>query len=388
MSWGTVAASTVACILAVFLIFSCLQYQVLSSDYINLYGSYQYLKSKYDKLQANYTDLYSRYQSLKDRYEGLQGDYQKALSRLKAVSEENSRLRENYSRLADSYEKLRLQYEDLKEKYGDLASRCSEVEVSLPRIRERLEEISDRIFTPSDRIPDMLKQASPTMVKGVVYGELRLRSETPPELKAESVLEWIMLNLEYLDDDFHQYLIDGRLGSHQDFLSLPNETLTRGGGDCEDLATLTYTMLKAVLGRGEEVYVVQICGGEACHVGTIYRLRDKIMILDPAGAYVTDARVLLEMPMKRGKVWLNPLAIRREEKDFLMEHGLANLIYMKSPGVEREAYRFLEAEDAVALWFDHWRREMISPSIRMVANDTFVKTFTSTQEFLDWVERS
>ncbi len=162
---------------------------------------------------------------------------------LKVVSEENSKLKENYSRLTDSYEKLKLQldeikrrYEELEKKYGDLMSKCSEMEVSLPRIKGRLKEISDRILTPSDRIPDMLRQASPAMVEDVVYGELGLRAETPPEAKAKKVLEWIMLNLEYLDD-FHRYLTDHELRSHQDFLSLPNETLARGGGDCEDLAT-------------------------------------------------------------------------------------------------------------------------------------------------------
>jgi len=339
--------------------------------------------------------LYGRYGSLKDRYEGLQEDYRKALSRLKVVSEENSKLKENYSRLTDSYEKLKLQldemkrrYEELEKKYGDLMSKCSEMEVSLPRIKGALKEISDRIFTPSDRIPDMLRQASPAMVEDVIYEELGLRAETPPEAKAKKVLEWITLNLEYLDDDFHQYLIDHELRSHQDFLSLPNETLARGGGDCEDL---TYTMLKAVLGEDEQIYLVYICGG-TCHVGTIYKLGDKIMILDPAGAYVTDARMLLEMSVNRGlnryRVWLNPLAIRREGKEFLMKNRFAELVYMKAPGIEGKAYKFMEAEDAVALWLNHWRGEIVSPSIRIVANDTFVKVFTSTQEFLDWMEKS
>jgi len=371
MSWGTIAASTMACILAILFLFSCIQYQVLSSEYMNLYDSYRDLKGKYD---------------------GLQEDYRKAVSRLKAISEENSELRENYSKLVESYEKLRLQYEELEEKYGDLMSRYSEVKVSLPRIKEGLEEISDRILTPSDKIPDMLKQASPEMVKDIVYGELGLRPETPPETKAKKVLEWLMLNLEYLDDDFHQYLADGVLESYQDFLSLPNETLARGGGDCEDLATLTYTMLKTVLRKGEQIYIVQIGGSGVWHVGVIYRVGDKIMILDPAGSYVTDAKILLEMLVKKElkeyKIWLSPLAIRQEGRERLMENGLANLVYMKSPGVEGEAYRFLGVDDAVALWLNHWRGEMVNPSIRMVANDTFVKVFTSTQEFLVWMEKS
>ena len=346
MSWGTIAASTMACILAILFLFSCLQYQVLSSEYMNLYDSYRDLKGKYD---------------------GLQEDYRKAVSRLKAISEENSRLRKNYNKLVESYEKLRLQ--------------CGE-----------LEQISDRILTPSDKIPDMLKQARPEMVKDIVHGELGLRPETPPETKAKKVLEWLMLNLEYLDDDFHQYLADGVLESYQDFLSLPNETLARGGGDCEDLATLIYTMLKTVLKKGEQIYIVQIGGSGVWHVGVIYRVGDKIMILDPAGSYVTDAKILLEMLVKKGlkeyKIWLSPLAIRQKGRERLMENGLANLVYMKSPGVEGEAYRFLGVDDAVALWLNHWRGEMVNPSIRMVANDTFVKVFTSTQEFLVWMEKS
>ena len=379
MNWGTITASTIACVLAILLLFSCFQYNILNSEYMS---------------------LYNRYHDLKSKYEGLREDYQKAVSKLKIISEENAGLRENYTRLIESYEKLRLQYddvesryEDLKEKYSNLVSKYSEINVSLPKIKKRLEEISDRILTPSDRIPDMLKQASPAMVKDIVYRELELRAETPPEIKAKKVLEWIMLNLHYSDDDFHQYLIDNRLESYQDFLSLPNETLVRGGGDCEDLAVLVYTMLKAVLKKGEQIYIVQITGRGLRHVGVIYELEDKFMILDPAGGYVTDAKISLEMSVKRGlkayKIWLNPLAIRREGKKFLMESGFAKLIYMKSPSVEEgEAYEFLEADDAVTLWLNYWREEMIHPSISMVANDMFVKTFTSTQEFLDWMEKS
>ena len=379
MSWGTITASTIACVLAILLLFSCFQYNILNSEYMSLYNRYHDLKSKYEELRE---------------------DYQKAVSKLKTISEENAGLRENYTRLIESYEKLRLQYddvesryEDLKEKYSNLVSKYSEINVSLPKIKKRLEEISDRILTPSDRIPDMLKQASPAMVKDIVYRELELRAETPPEIKAKKVLEWIMLNLHYSDDDFHQYLIDNRLESYQDFLSLPNETLVRGGGDCEDLAVLVYTMLKAVLKKGEQIYIVQITGRGLRHVGVIYELEDKFMILDPAGGYVTDAKISLEMSVKRGlkayKIWLNPLAIRREGKKFLMESGFAKLIYTKSSSVEEgEAYEFLEADDAVTLWLNYWREEMIHPSISMVANDMFVKTFTSTQEFLDWMEKS
>ena len=370
MSWGTVVASTMACILAILLVFSCFQYHMLSSEYAS---------------------LYSRCHDLKNEYEKLRGEYQETVSRLKEVSEENSKLRENYSRLVEDYEDLRLRYEDLQEKYHDLMSRYSEVKVSLPRIKEGLEEISDRILTPSDKIPEMLKQARPRMVREVVYGELGLRPETPSSTKAKKILEWIMLNLQYLDDDFHQYLIDGRVASLQDFLSLPNETLARRGGDCEDLAVLTYAMLKSILGDGEQVYIVQICSGGRCHVGVIYRVGDEVMVLDPAGSYVTDARISLEMSVRKGlreyKVWLSPLMIGLEGKKFLIKNGFANLVYMKSPGVEGEAYKFLEVDDAVALWLNHWRREMVNPSIRMVANDTFVKVFTSTQEFLDWMEK-
>ena len=378
MSWGTVIASTTACVLAIFLLFSCLQYQAISSEYMNLYNSYRDLKGKYD---------------------GLQEDYQKVVSKLTVISEENSRLRENYSKLVESYKELRLQYddvqgryEDLKRRYDELMSRYSEINVSLPRIKRRLEEVSDRIFIPSDKMPDMLKQARPEMVKDIVYGELRLRPETSPQTKARKILEWIMLNLQYLDDDFHQYLIDDRLESYQDFLSLPNETLTRRGGDCEDLAILAYAMLKSILGDGEQVYIVQICSGGRCHVAVIYKVGDKVMAIDPAGSYVTNARISLEMSVKKGlreyRVWLSPLTMGSEGKEFLIKNGFANLVYMKSPGVEGEAYRFLEVDDAVALWLNHWRREMVNPSIRMVANDTFVKVFTSTQEFLDWMEKS
>ena len=379
MNWGTIIASTMACVLAILLLFSCSQYNILNSEYMS---------------------LYNRHHDLKSKYKGLQEDYQKAVSKLKIISEENAGLRENYTRLVESYEKLRLQYddvesryEDLKEKYGNLVSKYSEINASLLKIEKGLEEISDRILTPSDRIPHMLKQASPTMVEDIVYRELELRAETPPEIKAKKVLEWIMLNLQYSDDDFHQYLIDNRLESYQDFLSLPNETLVRGGGDCEDLATLVYTMLKAVLKKGEQIYIVQITGRGVRHVGVIYELEDKLMILDPAGGYVTDAKISLEMSMKKGlktyKIWLNPLAIRREGKKFLMENGFAKLIYMKPSSIEEgEAYKFLKVDDAVTLWLNHWRKEMIHPSIGMVANDTFVKVFNSTQEFLDWMEKS
>ena len=88
MNWGTITASTIACVLAILLLFSCFQYNTLNLEYMS---------------------LYNRYYDLKSKYEGLQEDYQKAVSKLKIISEENAGLRENYTRLiAVSYTHLTL----------------------------------------------------------------------------------------------------------------------------------------------------------------------------------------------------------------------------------------------------------------------------------------
>jgi len=77
---------------------------------------------------------------------------------------------------------------------------------------------------------------------------------------------------------------------------LPNETVELGGGDCEDLALLAYSLLKAYPLPGERVYLVVWWGPSVGHSAVTVKSPEGIYyILDPAGDYLNSYIALLEM---------------------------------------------------------------------------------------------
>ncbi|MCD6536881.1 MAG: hypothetical protein J7K49_07645, partial [Thaumarchaeota archaeon] len=321
MRASSIGLSVFSAVLVVLLVMTNMSYSALKSDYSALEAEKAGLEKEYLEIKTRYSDLNSSYSVLILNYSSLEKELESLKARYLELNDSYARLLENYtflkmdySKLQSDYQLLRGEYEglvekhedlkkdyaDLKKKYENLAQGYQSVESGYSEIKKELEAISSRVLLPNEFFPMILKQSLQADVERVVRGELGLRSDTPPELKARKIFEWITKNLQYLDDDYHQFIEDHELDMLRNFVSLPNETLARGGGDCEDLAVLAYAMLRSVLGESENVYLIVIFSGERGHVAVLYEYGGKFMIVDPAGNYVTDAVAALQFSIRKG----------------------------------------------------------------------------------------
>jgi len=372
-------------------------YRVLKESYIALENAHEALKSSYgslkksyDSLSANYTHLRLDYQLLKTSYNELAAKHEKLQLKYSELEKNYSILESKYQSITREYESLNEEYQRLQSSYRDLKTAREALGGELSALKQKLSEISNRILIPADAVPSMLKQSSTRIVTEIVYDQLKLSKDMQPGVKAKRIFEWIAVNTRYMSDDFHMAMLDSEMTPYMDFISLPNETLSRGGGDCEDLATLAYTMLKAVLGADEEVYIIEYKGGRFSHWAVLYRVGQRFMIVDPAGSYVSDAALMMEFHMEKDhdayKVWLPPMSINVKEKNWLLEEGFGRLKYFSTfSWKEAEGYRLLDLQDAVNLWISYWKPYAGAIHVSLIANDTFYREFSSTQELLDWM---
>ena len=353
-------------------------YNLIKQQYAALSEEHAKLKESYQLITANYTSLKEKYDSLRKNYQLLEDDY-----RL---------LKESYQRLAENYTSLKEDYEQLMAEYENVTAGYEHLEANLSGIKRNLELIRERILLPPDFFPTILKQSMSFSVLTLTREKLGLSKDMNPEFKARKIMEWIIRNTQYLQDDYHQYIVGSRLATRNDFASAPNETLSRRGGDCEDLAILAYAMLKSMLGEDEAVYLIAVTNGDMAHAAVLYKSRDKFIVIDPAMNYVTDARIVFVTNMFKDSskytVWMSPMALSPEVKQFLLENDFAKISYYdprNPPKLSFAVYRFSNLELTVNLWLDYVDPVIPGAYVALIADDSIAKTFNSTQEFLDWM---
>jgi len=292
-----------------------------------------------------------------------------------------------------------LEYRELQLRYSGLKNRCDIVEEYLLMVKSGLREISDRVVIPEELLPRLLSQSLEGRIFSITREDLLLREDMEPEVKARRIMEWVMVNMQYFSDDYHHYLVDGKKCVGHDYWALPNETLARGGGDCEDLATLVYAMLKSVLGESEEVYLIGIMeryyyrdGWGRAHVAVLYKSEKGFMVLDPAMSYVTNGKIVLSLNIESNgtiyNVKLRSIDLSPEHKRYLLGSGLARLVYTDPINPSNQAeqiYKFSDIESSVNSWLSYTSSKIPFAEVWILANDSFVETFVSTDSFFKFM---
>jgi len=138
-----------------------------------------------------------------------------------------------------------------------------------------------------------------------IVSELGLRKDMDPSEKARRMMEWFAVNMEYVPDAYIIAVKNQSVTKIPEHFQTPNETLKRGGGDCEDLAILLYSLLKPVLGEGEELYIITWINGYFGHVAVLYGSDGRYMILDPAMSYATNSTIMMTIYFKNATITLN-----------------------------------------------------------------------------------
>ncbi len=413
MRSATLVLSALSIVLALLLVMTGLSYFTLKSDYaelenynlklkdrfLEIKSQYAELNSSFSLLTANYSNLKKDFTSLRERYTALNQSYHSLLENYTFVKSDYNRLQSDYQSLKREYdllvkerEALEKDYEELRSRYENLTTGYESLETGYSDIKRNLDLISERILLPEDFFPEILNQSLQPEVSQIVVNELGLRSDMDPEFKAKEIMEWVVMNVQYLADDYHQFLNDSKLDVFRNFASLPNETLARGGGDCEDLAILTYAMLRFVLGGSERVYLIGIAAGERGHIAVLYKAENGFMIIDPATNYMTNGVVVFSLTVYKGdvpySVWLTPMGMPPSHKQFLSKNELAEIMYLDPKNFPARAssyYEFWEPRPCVDAWLDYVSSTLPGASVRLVANESYVRSFISTQDFLEWV---
>lgn len=356
--------------------------------------AYSSLREKFEKLTIQYDDLLARSQALESSYNELNSSYMQVREENERLANESLKLRQAVDDLRDELTSLRGSlsrveklYQALSANYSLLSSNYTALKKDYDQLKLLLESLSTKVLIEPKNLPKIIKGSflESSSIRSLAIDRLKLsRSERPAE-KAEKVTTWILTYLQYIPDDFHEVVVDGKLLKVMDRISSPAETLSRGGGDCEDLALLSYALLAQALGDRESIYLIGLRGAlEIGHIALLYKVGESFMVIDPAGLYLTDISYALKTSFKKdlgeATAYLNPLSINPNLKLQLIEDGVAELqpVYGSSIGLK-------PAEEAIPLWVEKWESQIPLAYVSFIANSTFYKTFNSTEEFIEFI---
>jgi len=329
-----------------------------------------------------------QYQSLKSDYERLEGEYASLASRFSSLQQSHQELVEKYRRLEENYTAL------LKESAEERAR--LEAEIShLRRLLERYQETYARYralnATPKvvgsearggEDVQRILRSPPGKEVLEVV-SELGLRRDMDPAEKARRVMEWFAVNMQALEDEYIMAVRNQTVTRFLDYILAPNETLKRGGGDCEDLAILAYALLKPALGEDEELYIITWTTGYFGHAAVLYGSDGRYLILDPAMNYATNSTIMMSIYFKNATITLTPIDLKPNFKKDILESGLAEIVYRPEGA---KPYTFLDLNTTVTLWLNLVEDIVGKTYVDRIVNETVDVRFNSTEQFLEWME--
>jgi len=335
------------------------EHKALENEYSSLYGNYTQLQEHYSELLGNYSSLQAEHESLKKQYEDLSGNYSSLQSQYGALSSQYSALSSsysallgNYSSLQSSYNELGREYSSLNASYGALLSNYTNLSAKYDSFIEWYdglrEEVNMRIVpneteweefvTPNDfhvNLEEIL----------ITGGWSDPGNWTEYWDDVYSLYDWVNENIYYSYDSPEPLLpsIGGKLEWFSDYWRFPNETLAKRTGDCEDMANLLASMISAYGGGKYYVWVMLVSFDDAAHAAVALPAEGgKLAILDPAGGYYTNLNG--ELTPK-------------------------------------------DASVALQEFFDYWRQQgYTNGSVYAIYSDSEYREFTSTQEFISYVE--
>ncbi|MEM3469725.1 MAG: transglutaminase-like domain-containing protein, partial [Thermoproteota archaeon] len=349
------------------------KYWSLNSEYLNLKVDYNQLQAEHESLQRGYDSLKSDYDALRLEHDALERNY--------------SSLQDDYRSLQYSFNRLQSDYADLQEDYRILQSSYSDAvndRQALLYLVEYLNETSQLLYSViSIRKPIAEECCSyitiddpqlRSMVQSITGGWAGTSDDLWDDL--EKLQGWVVQNIKYSYDTYTPHLAYGtyhlRLSSktynvthlslwrwggsywQEDFWRFPNETLADRHGDCEDQAVLLTSMVrcyfKYCVGTLYNAYAMVIGGPgmDTSHAAVVIPVAGgKLMILDPAGKYVTGLDLFITK-------WVTPRPVEEAVNDYLR--------YWQSSG-----YAFTRVD--------------------YVFNEATYKSFNSLSDFVSWISR-
>lgn len=268
---------------------------------------------------AEMAGLQTQYDSLKELYDNLQGNYtamQNAYNELQAESR------------GDAYDTLKAQYNQYMANYAELRE-----EINLRAFAES----GQPLITPSD--PQVI-----SLVRNIT-GKANVTDSTQNWDDIKAMYDWVKNNVKYAADGWYPVLAglpaEGFVMQDQ-MVQFSNETINLKKGDCDDIAVLLVSMIRAYNPKftAEGIWITSNASGHIAVQIPVYG--NKVVILDPLASYYSHDAL----------------------------GGLA----------------FNDVTGEIANWMNVWRSSMGNDAyVYRVFSDYVDKTFATTNDYLTWM---
>ncbi len=307
---------------------------------------------------------------------------------------------------SEHLKKLYAETEKLNRELASVSERVSLVNTSLVELRKnlatRLMKLETSIAVSDQRYfyasKSYLTKVLESVVKERTVEELALRLGLEGNMtqRAVKVFTFIENNLAYCHDPYAPIvLVNGSIYIAKDLLELPNETIARGCGDCEDLALLAYALLAATKRSGESFYLIFIAWkhSKVGHVAllAIDRVHHIALILDPAGNWLNgiEAQVMMFVENITGAhfiIWLWPLGLSNYTKIWLEHNNFALLTYKdlaSGKHMLRPRIHIYNPYMLVAAWLKAWGKPVKRIDVYGIG---IHKSFRTGLDFAAWIQ--
>jgi len=294
------------------------------------FGVYRY--------QVITTELDRTREELRDREVDLARTQQELLDTWDELAETQDTLVEVQAKLSDT--------EDiLTRTESELAATVADYQEFSASYLDICEQINSRLGGDSESAKSFVTVEAP-MVTEMVEEITGGFSENKLWAHYKRLYDWVVDNIDYSTDSPIPVLpfnpVDTPLSWESEYWRMPDETIQHKAGDCEDMAFLLASMIINYQQGRYATWIIGIRSASGAHLAVAFPVEGgQITILDPAGNYYTR--------------------------------------YRRNLSAERTS-----AE--INNWLRHWSDKMPEAHVEMVFNDRFYKTFSSTEEFLTWVE--
>ena len=251
------------------------------------------LSGQLNDLELKYITLTSQYQLLQGNLTRLQGQYSTLQGQNKALQDSYSKLQGQYSALQSSYAKLEATYGGLKDAYSGLSAGTIYLNgtlysrVSIPgafKVTLNNAEIGKvaSLVLSIDRGEPIFLSASRNIYSYIRGHIASVYDENHPYLK----LSYIVINGT-------KYVSGFDIGSKEEYIKTPAETLEHFAGDSDDMAILQYAMMVNYLSispSGQQFYLgaMQLQDGNQTGAVFVKGLNGLVTIFDPGAGYMTE----------------------------------------------------------------------------------------------------
>jgi hypothetical protein len=234
------------------------------------------LQDEYDTLQTKYYNLMGNYSALEWKYTNILLQTPSLAPNPAGSGMTNSSYLSRYQALEDLYSNLKKTYDQYVADYQKLRSMTD----------QRLLRGSAKPFiVPFD--PDVV-----SLVRNVT-GKAENSSDSINWGDIKALYDWVNTNIEYREDGLYPVLPDNPvevetkgLEQTDQMAQFPNETIALKKGDCEDIAVLLCSMVRAYFETHYTTECIWITGETAGHVAVMIPFdEDQIAILDPVRDY-------------------------------------------------------------------------------------------------------